>query len=133
MQTVELRVSVPDNLTTPAKRVRGYWLKLLDFLFETRAEQVYARERLDLASLYDDQESELEQAAYAHMQQCPCECCRRLLPLLLRAERLDHLERESHERARAHVEAAGEYIKPTIQLADGALVAESSYSKRVAA
>lgn len=130
---LELRVHVPDHLTTARKRVSGYWTKVLDFLFETQAEHVSARDRLQTASLYDDRESELEAAVYAHMQACPCECCRRLLPLLLRADQLDRLERESHERARAHVEAAGEYVRPTIALLDGALVKESSYEKGMAA
>lgn len=130
---VTLSVQVPDALSTARRRVTSYWTRILDWLFEARAEQVYAVDRLDLARRLDDRESAIQLPIYREMQVCGCPCCRKHLPPLLEAEEIDQAEGAERERARQHVEAAGEYVKPTIALLDAALVKEASYEKSEAA
>jgi hypothetical protein len=99
----------------PTKRpttLKNVFNDLQDWLFEALAELGFARDRLVLASRYDDQETVIERLVFARMQRCACACCRANLPQLLEADRYDQQQRyDGHEAAAARLEPGTEYVR----------------------
>lgn len=87
---------------SPQRAAQRFWVGLQDLAFGCLAPLTGARDDLALAVAHDDQESLYERRAFAIVGRC-AGCSRTALPLLLRAERYDRLERLATERADRHV------------------------------